>query len=515
MARGKSLIVSFKSNHQHQGMLLPPDLSELVGQNHPVRVVSDVLDKVDIGQLIQQYKPGGASNYHPRMLLKVLVFAYINNIYSSRKIEEALHQNINFMWLSGMSKPDHNTINRFRGKRLQKSLQPIFTQVVLLLCEEGVLSLKELYTDGTKIEANANRYTFVWGNSIKTNKAKMQQQLNELWKYAQTIAAAELDDDHDPSGFDKIDSEKIEQTIATINAALKDKPIDKKIRQKLGYAKKNWPPALERYAEQERIIGDNRSSYSKTDEAATFMRMKEDHMKNGQLKPAYNLQISTNNQYIVNYSLHQNTTDTNTLQQHLNIFRDQYGKNPANITADAGYGSEQNYEWLEKKRITAYVKYNHFDRDQRRKNRAKNPYRTDKLTYNHEKDSYICPCGKTMKNIGSYEHVTKAGFKQTITKYRAGNCNGCPLRSDCHGQKGNRIIEVNHNLNRLKRQAEKRLKTKRGIQKRKQRCHDTEPVFANIKHNHLFKRFMMRGLDKVSIEAGLLALAHNLRKRTA
>ncbi|WP_262496305.1 transposase [Chitinophaga caeni] len=127
----------------------------------------------------------------------------------------------------------------------------------------------------------------------------------------------------------------------------------------------------------------------------------------------------------------------------------------------------------------------------------------------------MCPCGKTMKNIGSYEHVTKAGFKQTITKYRAGNCNGCPLRSDCHGQKDNRIIEVNHNLNRLKRQAEKRLKTKRGIQKRKQRCHDTEPVFANIKHNHLFKRFMMRGLDKVSIEAGLLALAHNLRKRTA
>ena len=117
--------MSFKSNHQHQGMLLPPDLSDLVAQNDPVRVVSDILDKVDIGQLMQQYKPGGTNNYHPRMLLKVLVFAYINNIYSSRKIEEALHQNINFMWLSGMSKPDHNTISRFRGKRLQKSLQPI------------------------------------------------------------------------------------------------------------------------------------------------------------------------------------------------------------------------------------------------------------------------------------------------------------------------------------------------------------------------------------------------------
>jgi hypothetical protein len=449
------------------------------------------------------------------MLLKVLVFAYINNIYSSRKIEEALLQNINFMWLSGMSKPDHNTINRFRGKRLQKSLQPIFTQVVLLLCEEGVLSLKELYTDGTKIEANANRYTFVWGNSIKTNKVKMREQLDELWKYAESIAAAELDDDHDPSGFDKIDSEKINQTIAAINDALKDKPIDKKIRQKLGYAKKHWPSALDKYAEQEKIIGDNRSSYSKTDQDATFMRMKEDHMKNGQLKPAYNLQISTNNQYIINYSLHQNTTDTNTLQQHIDLFIKSYKIKPANITADAGYGSEQNYQLLEAKRITAYVKHNHFDRDQHEKTRNKKPYTTDKLSYDEEKDRYICPSGKTMKNIGTYRHVTKAGFEQTITKYKARKCEGCPLRSECHGQKGNRIIEVNHNLNRLKRLAEKRLKTKRGIKKRKQRCHDTEPVFANIKHNHLFKRFMMRGLDKVNVEAGLLALAHNLRKKAA
>lgn len=173
MARGKTLSVVFKSNHQHQGMLLPPDLNELIEAGHPVRTVSEVLDKVDISGLLLQYKPGGTSSYHPRMLLKILVYGYINNIYSSRKIEEAVRHNICFMWLSGMSKPDHNTINRFRGKRLQKTLQSIFTQVVLLLCEEGLLSVKELYTDGTKIEANANRYTFVWGNSIKTSKEKI------------------------------------------------------------------------------------------------------------------------------------------------------------------------------------------------------------------------------------------------------------------------------------------------------------------------------------------------------
>ena len=204
MARGKSLKVVFKQNHQHQLMVLPPTLDELVAKNHPVRVVNEVLDKVDIARLIEQYKPGGTSSYHPRMLLKVMVYAYINNVYSSRKIEEVLQESIYYMWLSGMSKPDHNTINRFRGKRLQATLQPIFTQVVSLLCQEGLLSIKDLYTDGTKIEANANRYTFVWGNSIKTNKEKIKQQLNELWQYAQKIAAQEMDDT-DPSGFDKID----------------------------------------------------------------------------------------------------------------------------------------------------------------------------------------------------------------------------------------------------------------------------------------------------------------------
>ena len=208
----------FKAYHQRQAMLLPPSLDELIVANHPVRVVDDVLSKIDIEPLVRMYKTGGSSSYHPGMLLKVLVYAYINNIYSSRKIEEALQQNIHFMWLSGMSTPDHNTINRFRGERLKEPLKKIFTQVVQLLAAEGLLSIKELYTDGTKIEANANRYTFVWGNAIKTNKEKIKLQLEELWKHAQSVAASEMDDT-DPSGFDKIDKEKVAETIAKIDAA--------------------------------------------------------------------------------------------------------------------------------------------------------------------------------------------------------------------------------------------------------------------------------------------------------
>lgn len=512
MAKGVVLKPIFKAYHQDQIMLLPPSLAELIADNHPVRIVNEVLNKIDIRPLTREYKTGGSSSYHPLMLLKVLVYAYINNIYSSRKIEEAVQQNIHFMWLSGMSTPDHNTINRFRGERLKEPLKKIFTQVVQLLAAEGLLSIKELYTDGTKIEANANRYTFVWGNSIKTNKEKIKQQLETLWKYAQSIAADEIDDT-DPSGFDKIDSEKVKDTIEKIDAALKDKPVTKEIKQKLNYARKKWPEALDKYEVQEKILGDQRNSYSKTDTDATFMRMKEDHMKNGQLKPAYNLQVSSNNQYITNYSIHHNPTDTTTLAEHLEQYKKSYGKAPKIVTADAGYGSEENYAYLESNNIEAYVKYNQFDREQNETIQSKRPFAADKLHYNKDEDYYVCPMGQHMQNTGSYIKKTSTGFKQKITQYKATNCEGCPLNGVCHKSNGNRMIEINHNLNEHKIKANQNLLSEEGIKHRKKRCHDVEPVFANIKNNHNFKRFMLRGKKKVSIETGLLALAHNLRKK--
>ena len=514
MKKRQDLKVIFKAYNQQQAMLLPPSLDELISANHPVRVVNKVLDQIDIVPLIAKYKVGGTSSFHPRMLLKVLVFAYINNIYSSRKIEEALQQNIHFMWLSAMSTPDHNTINRFRSERLKDVLRQIFTQVVQLLAQEGLLSIKELYTDGTKIEANANRYTFVWGNAIKTNKEKIKKQLDELWQYAQKVAAGEMDDT-DPSGFDKIDAEKVEQTIEKINEALKDKPVSKEVKQKLSYAKKNWPANLRKYEEQEKIMGEERNSYSKTDTDATFMRMKEDHMKNGQLKAAYNVQISTNNQIIASYSIHQKTTDTNTLTAHLDQHEKEFGQKPQVVTADAGYGSEENYQYLEDNNITGYVKHNQFDRQQNETIRDKKPFATDKLYYNKEKDCYYCPMGQPMSNIGTTTKKTSTGFKQHITIYQARNCEGCPLRGVCHKAKGNRTIEINHKLKRLKHQADELLLSEQGQRHRKQRPCDVEPVFGNIKNNHHFKRFMLRGIEKVSIETGLLALAHNLRKKAA
>lgn len=507
--------VTFKSYDPKQMLLLPPSLEELIEANHPVRVVDQVIERINIEPLLAAYQGGGTSSYHPRMMLKVIVFAYLSNIYSSRKIEAALKENILFMWISAMNKPDHNSINRFRSERLQKPLKEIFVQIVELLAAEGLLDIKELYTDGTKIEANANRYTFVWGKSVERSRERIKKQVDELWQYAQHIASEELADTA-PLEFDPADPVQVEKTIEKIDQVLSDKNIDPKVRQKINYAKKNWPENVRKYKQQEAIIKqseEKRTSYSKTDSGATFMRMKEDHMLNGQLKAAYNLQLSSNNRYIINYTLHQSSADTSAFIAHLEQYRRSYKQSPSAVTADSGYGSEENYAFLEKNKIEAFVKYNYFHLEQRTS--KQNRFAQHNLPYDEQTDSFTCPTGKHLYNIGTYKKRSDNGYTQIVTDYQSEGCSGCSLKDQCHKRAGDRIISVNHQLRQYKTQAKLNLTSERGIQRRKNRPADIEQVFAQIKHNKHFKRFLLRGKDKVTIETGLIAIAHNLAKKAA
>ena len=504
----------FKPYAQGQSSLLPPSLESLVPKDHPCRVVNEVIDRVDLESILAQYPGGGASSYHPRMMLKVLVYGYVRNIYSSRKLEAAIKEHVHFMWLSGGNQPDHHSLNRFRSERLKGVLQEVFSQVVLLLHEAGHLNINVLYTDGTKLEANANRYTFVWGKSIEKNRQRISEQLAEMWSYAEEVAREELMDTS-PCDFKELNPKEVAQTIEAIDQALKDKPeVEKKRKQKVKYAKKNWPQNLAKYEEQAALMED-RNSYSKTDPDATFMRMKEDHMKNGQLKPGYNLQASTNEQFILHYSVHQNPTDTLTLKPHLQSYEAQFGHFPEQICADAGYGSEENYSYLEEHQVEAFVKYNYFYQEQKPAFLKKNPFHASRLHYQAEEDCYICPMGQKMHNIGPRTRKTASGFEQKLDRYQAQNCTGCPLRGRCHNAKTNRIIEVNHNLNRYRQEAKEKLNSELGIIRRKKRSVEVEAAFGNLKQNHGFRRLMLRSIPKVKIEIGLHALAHNLRKLAA
>lgn len=502
--------IVFKDYSPNQLMLLPPSLEELIPINHPSRTINAVIDRIDLSTVYSRYSETGASSYHPRMLLKILVYGYLENCFSSRKLEKAIRENIMFMWLAGMQQPDHHTINRFRSERLKEVIGDIFAQVVLLLHEEGLLDIREVYTDGTKIEANANRYTFVWGKAIKNNKERISKQLKELWEYAGSVAEEELGNEE--PDFVNPSPEKVARTVAQINQALEDKSVDKKVRQKLNYAKKNWPAKLEEYTQKEEILG-GRKSYSKTDQDATFMRMKEDHMKNGQLRPAYNLQLSTHDQFVVNYSIHPNPTDTLTLKPHLERYYQLFGFYPSTCTADAGYGSEENYSFLEENRIEAFVKYNHFHNELQQESKPKKVHGLlDNLHYDPGQDRYICPMGQPMEPSGESIGKTSTGFVQHYRHYRAKNCGGCPLSAACKPGTGNKVLKINRRLQELKTKAKERLTSEQGIRKRKQRATDVEPVFGHFKHNKGRGRFMLRSKEKVSVETGLLAIAHNLAK---
>jgi len=499
----------FKSYTTNDNLLLPPSLGELISTNDPVRVVDRIIEQIDLQSLYSKYSRLGSHAYHPRLMLKLIVYGYLRNIYSSRRLEEFGRNDIRFLWLSGMDCPDHNTINRFRSGHLKGVLKEVFATIVKFLVEEGLVSLDKAYTDGTKIESCSNRYTFVWGKSIQTRVNKIAEQINELWSYAESVTKQELMDSA-PILPEDISSEKVSEVVEKIEEALEHIECDKKVKQKVKRVKKAWPEQLRRYEEQEKIL-EGRNSYSKTDEDATFMRMKEDHMLNGQLKPAYNVQISTNEQFITNYSLHQTTADTTTYISHMEEHFRLYGCYPKETVADAGYGSEENYLYTREKGMESYIKYNYFHKEQTKKWKN-DPFRSSNFFYNEKQDCYYCPMGQKMDFAYEMKQKTKTGFEQTIHVYQAQRCEGCPLRCLCHSSKYNRKIQVNHRLNKLKAEEKEKLLSQRGLEHRSQRPQDVEATFGNLKNNKNFKRFLCRGIKKVEVEFGLLAIAHNIKK---
>ena len=499
--------IAFKELTSNQNVLFPVSLSEKIASNHPVRIVNQVVDCLDITCLLSGYKGGGTSSYHPRMMLKVLFYAYLNNIYSCRKIEKALEENIHFMWLSGNNTPDFRTINNFRGKRLKEDIKELFSAIVVLLHESNYISLDVQYIDGTKIESASNRYSFVWRGSVEKNKVKLEAKIQAV--LCEVDQHIEQDrQERTAQALPDIDSAGLREKVSALNNWLSR--MNKAEQRQVKKLQEEYLPRLEKYETQLEKLA-SRNSYSKTDEDATFMRMKEDHMKNGQLKPAYNVQIATENQFITNLGIYQRAGDTATLPSFLADFEKTYHKQSRVVVADAGYGSEQNYALMENAGIDAFVKYNYFHKEQKRAWK-KDAFAVHNLYYNKNQDYYVCPMGQHMSYIGEKKSKSDLGYISTLKRYQAENCERCPLRCLCHKSKNNRIIEINYTLNYYKQKARERLLSDEGIYHRGRRCIEPEAVFAQIKHNSQFNRFRLRTLEKVNVEFTLVAIAHNLRK---
>lgn len=503
--------VTFKNQTGNSPELFPINIFDKIPENHPVRLVDTIVNKLDISDITSMYLGGGCSAYHPRMMIKVLFYSYLSNVYSCRKIAKSLTENIHFMFISGNSTPDFRTINEFRGKILKDKIKDIFAEVIKMLVELGYISLEVQYIDGTKIESKSNKYTFVWRGSVEKYKEKLETKINMILSDIDTNIQSDNQELNKEELPKKINSEELKEKLSELNKKLKE-PTKKQAKE-LQKLQEEHLPKLEKYEKDLEILGD-RNSYSKTDPDATFMRMKDDHMMNGQLKPAYNPQISTENQFITHVSIHQKPNDTTTLESHLEGFEQAYEKQSKEVVADAGYGSEENYEMLENKEITAYVKYNYFHKEQKKKMKN-DPFLVQNLFYNREQDFYVCTMGQKMENVGKGKRLSSNGYESQIFYYQAKRCDGCPLRGRCHQSKTNRRIEVNHRLNELKAKANELLTSEKGLEHRSKRPIEVEAVFGQLKSNNKFHRFTFTGLEMVEMEFLLMAIGHNFRKMMA
>ena len=507
--------MSFRPYNPYQTVLFPQKIDEDIAADDPVRVLDALVENLNLQRLEKLYKRRGRSPYHPKMMLKVILYAYMNNIYSCRKIEKLLLYDIRYIWLAGYEKPDFVTINRFRNL-MKQEINEVFTQIVLLLATKGFITLNVEYVDGTKIESKANKYTFVWKKNVERNRKRLIEKIHTL--------LAQIDDEiaqeQSSTGNEKIEvtPELLTELVGELRNALEQTPAPSTKEEKSALKEKRKQikelekqrDKLQEYDTHLEILQD-RNSYSKTDKDATFMRMKEDAMNNGQTKPGYNLQIATENQFIVDYSLFPNPADTKTLIPFLESFEKRYQKMPDTVVADAGYGSEENYHFMSEKGIDAYVKYNYFHKEQQPKFKP-DPFKSENFYYNKEHDYCICPMGQKMQRVATKFSRTESGYAIRTDCYRAIRCEGCPLRCLCFNAKGNRTIERNHRLSEYKRKARELLCSEEGVRHRGQRCIEPEAVFGQMKYNMGYKRFRHFGTEKVFMDFSFFAIAFNIKK---
>ena len=542
----------FKEYTMGQLILLPTDLDELIAPHHLVRVVNTFVEQMDLAPLLARYKGGGTSSYHPKMMLKVFIYAYTQKIFSSRRIAKALRESIPFMWLSGNNRPDFRTINRFRGEILKGIIEEVFLAILSLLIEGGYVKLEDYFVDGTKVEANANRYTYVWAKSNQRYQKQLAEKVAALFEEIERLNAEENarygDRDLEEVGEDgPIDPHKLEQRVAALNAhlqseaqapapaeedppaaagprlsdvlesklqevqqALAENPDNKNLAKAAKLLEKDYLPRARKYEDQERRLA-GRNSYSKTDPDATFMRLKDDHLGNGQLKAAYNVQLGNENQFVVGFSLHQEAGDANCLVPHLEGVKRSLGRLPQKANGDAAYGSEENYAYLEREQVDNYLKFGGFDREQKKRYQP-DPFKAENMPYDLERDRFTCPSGKRLRYRWTEHRMTKNGYPTERRVYECESCQDCPLKEKCTRAAGNRQVRVSFQLWAYRQQARENLLSEEGQRLRSQRGVDVESVFGRVKEDWGFRRFLTRGLEKVTVEWGLLSLAHNLSK---
>jgi len=508
------------SSLYHQ-LKLPLDIEISIPSDDPVRLLSAFVEGMDLSDLYATYDRIRKNQATPRQMLKISIYAAMNRIYSSRDIESSCKRDINFMYLlDGAPAPDHSTIARFISLHLSQCSKKIMSEVGTILLDLGEISGENIFIDGTKIESTANKYSFVWKKAVSKKLQKLTEKLCTFCAECEELYGFKLvyDDEITLHTLKRLKKKlreiKKEENIKFVHGSGKRKPrLQRSIETLEGYIEK-----LNEYKRHLRICG-KRNSYAKTDTDATFMRMKEDAMLNGQLKPAYNLQHGVDSEYVTWLDIYPNPTDTLTLIPFLKDMEKHLSFKYKNIVADAGYESEENYVFLEKNGQAGYIKPQNYELSKQR-NFRKDISRRENMDYDPATDTYKCKNGKILKAVSKKAENTATGYRREVTIYECESCRRCPYKKACI--KGNNCktplkdrnkkLSVSRKLEEKRAECLERITSEYGTQLRMNRSIQAEGSFANVKEDMNFRRYLYRGKENVLAQSTLLAIGFDINK---
>ena len=497
---------------------LPLELSAIIETTDPVYAFCEVIGHVDLNKyVVNERNSTGRPRYDCTTLLKVILFAFMENGYAStREIAKLCKTDIRFMWLlNDRNAPSHMTIDNFMNNCLAGSIESIFREINNYIFEAENVDLNHTYIDGTKITANANKYSWVWKKSSLKSRDKTFLKITDLLnKINNTLLSYsvkfEIRQEYAVEYLELIKYQY--KSILGIDTGrfVRGSGHRKSPEQRDYESLVELTERLKKYAQHIKICGDNRNSFSKTDHDATFMRMKSDHMGNDQLLPGYNIQLALCDEYIAAYDVQQFASDMDCFQPLMTKFNNSYGFYPEYPVADAGYGSFDNYLFCEEHNMKKYMKFTMFDKETEDDKFHNDPFRAVNFPIN-EAGNPVCPNNKEFRFLKT-KGIRGNHYGRTEELWMCEDCSGCPYSDRCKKAEGNRIVRLNRELSRYHREVISNLECVHGALLRMNRSIQAEGAFGTIKWNRSYVRARRRGLKQIILEIGMISCGFNLHK---
>ena len=498
---------------------MPLEISQIIEISDPVYTLNEVLNHIDLKKYLaeERGRRTGRPEYDSEKLLRIVLFAFMENGYASvRQIEKLCKTDIRFLWLlDGSPAPSFMTIDNFMNKRLVGTIDEIFMEINRYVIAEAGVDLNHVYIDGTKITANANKYSWVWKKSSVKNRKKTFGKVTALLEEMNQLIVTHgvkfgVREEYAIEYLEEIKAQFVSLTGFDPQTIVRGRGHHKSVEQKLYDRLEEYTEKLKKYAEHIRICGEDRNSYSKTDHDATFMRMKRDHMGNDQLLPGYNIQLGVCDEFIAVYDVRQYASDMDCFQPLMEKFNRQYGRYPEYPVADAGYGSFNNYLYCEEHGMEKYMKFTMFKKETEDEKYRDDPYRAVNFPIN-ENGRPVCPGGKEFHYLKS-RPVRYNQYGRTEELWQCEDCTDCPLKPECCKCAGNRVVSLNEELSGMHKEVIENLNSVHGALLRMNRSIQAEGAFGTIKWNRAYTRARRRGMRGLLLEISMISCGFNLHK---